>query len=64
MANKNAANIKNIKDLLYFGFDNERKNKVSLEITNFIEKKTVLTGFFVCLDLQSVLKIIIVILLE
>lgn len=43
---KNATNVKNTKNLLYFAFNNIRKNKILLEITDFVKRKTVLTGIF------------------
>lgn len=43
---KNTANIEKTRHLFCFIFNNRRKNKLCLEITNFVKKKIVLIDFF------------------
>lgn len=42
---KDVVNIKKIKDLFYFIFNNKKNNKISLVITNLVERKIVLISF-------------------
>lgn len=46
LAIENIMNLEKTKDLLCFTIDDREKDKMPSEITNFIEKEIVLTGFF------------------
>ena len=46
LSNKNKANKKKTKELLYFSFNNEQKNKIFLRLTNFTKEKIFLISFF------------------